>query len=211
VARLEELRDLNLSETPITDAGLKELSRLQQLRRLNLSGCAKVTDAGVKALTAHTGLQVLWLPGCEKVTDAALKDLSGLKELQEVEIGNCKLVTDAGLKELTRLPKLTRLDITRTAVTDAGLKEMLTSRLDLEFLALSGTHVSNRITPLLAAHKKLRVLSLYQCGGISDESVPHLAACKSLGLLVTAESGITQQGVSELRRALPRCRVGLPR
>lgn len=39
---------LNISDTPITDAGLKELSSLNFLSHLNLKG-SKVTDAGVKA------------------------------------------------------------------------------------------------------------------------------------------------------------------
>jgi hypothetical protein len=43
------LRELNLRDTNITDAGLKGLTGLKQLRKLDLTG-TKVTDAGVKDL-----------------------------------------------------------------------------------------------------------------------------------------------------------------
>ncbi len=111
---MDDLRDLNLFNTRVTDAGLKGLSRLKHVRNLYLAGCVEVTDAGVQGLTAHKGLQTISLFNCEKITDESLKVLGGLKELKEVEIPNCKFVTDAGLKELV---KLTNLDVGGTQVS----------------------------------------------------------------------------------------------
>ena len=54
---LGQLKDLDLSKTQVTDAGLKGLKGLKQLRSLDLSN-TRVTDAGVKGLEEA-------LPDCE--------------------------------------------------------------------------------------------------------------------------------------------------
>jgi hypothetical protein len=49
VGKLENLASLVLMETMVSDAGLSELTRLQSLMSLDLSG-SKVTDDGVRKL-----------------------------------------------------------------------------------------------------------------------------------------------------------------
>ena len=71
---------LTLSNSQVTDAGLKELAGLKQLQTLGLSDT--------------------------QVTDAGLKELASLKQLQTLVLGGTK-VTDAGMQELQKaLPKL---------------------------------------------------------------------------------------------------------
>ena len=52
LADLEELEVLNLNDTAITDAGLKEL-KTKVLGKLSLRGCKKVTKAGIAAIKAQ--------------------------------------------------------------------------------------------------------------------------------------------------------------
>ncbi len=73
VAKDQPIVRVELSRTKVTDAGLKHLAGLKQLRTLYLD---------------HT-----------KVTDAGLKHLSGLRQLQWLHLGHTQ-VTDAGLKHL---------------------------------------------------------------------------------------------------------------
>jgi hypothetical protein len=54
--RADELRELDLEGTAVTDAGLIRLSSLTNLRVLNLSG-THVTSSGVRRLSQE-------LPGC---------------------------------------------------------------------------------------------------------------------------------------------------
>jgi Leucine-rich repeat (LRR) protein len=49
LAKLDQLKELFLYSTKVTDLGLKELVALKQLRELNLEE-TKVTDEGVKEL-----------------------------------------------------------------------------------------------------------------------------------------------------------------
>src|SRR5262249_49985399 len=71
---------LDLGLTQLTDAGLKDLARLTNVRVM-IFGAPKVTDAGVKELAALKGLQAVSLGGTQ-VTNGGLKHLAGLKDLR---------------------------------------------------------------------------------------------------------------------------------
>ncbi len=70
---------VKLSDTDVTDAGLKELAPLKNLTTLYL-GCTKVTDAGLKELAPLKNLTTLDLRATQ-VTGAGLKELAPLKNL----------------------------------------------------------------------------------------------------------------------------------
>ena len=94
---LGKITGLSLSDTKITDAGLKEVAKLQNLTELNLDG-SKITDVGLKEVAKLQKLETLWLISTQ--------------------------ITDAGLKELAKLQKLTWLDLSDTKITDAGVAEL---------------------------------------------------------------------------------------
>ncbi len=89
---------VHLRERPVTDADLKELAPLTNLRSLNLSR-TQVTDAGMKELAQFKSLRSL-----------------GIRETQ---------ITDAGLKEISKIPTLASLYMGGAQVTDTGLNEFL--------------------------------------------------------------------------------------
>ena len=95
----ENLVQVDLGRTAITDATLKDtLSHLPRLVVLDLRQ-TKVTDAGLEALTGLKKLQTLNLYGTE-VTDAGLKHLAKIKSLKTVYLWQSK-ATEAGVKQLT--------------------------------------------------------------------------------------------------------------
>jgi hypothetical protein len=130
---------LDLGESPVSDAGLKEVAQLQRLQALDLTH-TKVTDVGLKELAALQSLQALNLSGTP-VTDAGLKELAGLKNLHTLSLSGSK-VTDAMLKELVGLKHLQTLDLFHTPITDAGLKELAKLK-TLQSLNLGFTQVTN--------------------------------------------------------------------
>ena len=71
---------LNLVRTKITDAGLKEVAKLQHLNYLRLSD-TKITDVGLKELAKLQKLERLYLLNT-KITDAGLKDIAKLQQLE---------------------------------------------------------------------------------------------------------------------------------
>ena len=80
----------------------------------------KLTNAGLKELAGFKNLATLHIGGT-MVTDAGLKELTAFKNLTTLDLGDIK-VTDAGLKELTALKSLTTLHLFIFGMTDAGVK-----------------------------------------------------------------------------------------
>jgi hypothetical protein len=82
--------------TKLTDAGLKEVSKLQKLEKLSLP---------------------------KQITDEGLKEVAQLQKLTYLHLTDTK-ISDAGLKELAKLKKLKFLSLVNTQVTDAGVAEL---------------------------------------------------------------------------------------
>lgn len=94
----ENIAQLDLGRTKITDAALKTIAQLPRLAQLDLRQTA-VTDAGLEPLTKLKNLQTLNLHGTQ-VTDAGLKQLAAIKTLKTVYLWGSK-ATEAGAKQLT--------------------------------------------------------------------------------------------------------------
>ena len=81
-ADLKKPTDLNLDQTQLTDAGLKDVAKLQKLKYLYLDG-TKISDEGLKEVAKLQQLQFLRILDT-KVTGA------GVAELQKA-LPNCKI------------------------------------------------------------------------------------------------------------------------
>ncbi len=122
VTGLSDLRELDLSFAPATDAGLENLRLLKGLRKLDLSG-SHVTSAGLKNLEWLTHLENLLLCDTE-VTDAGLKHLEGLTQLRELNLAGT-VIGDAGLEHLTGLTSLRTVRLyTGPEATDQGARRL---------------------------------------------------------------------------------------
>ena len=93
----ENIAQLDLARTAITDAGLKVVAQLPRLAALDLRQTA-VSDAGLQHLASAKHLRTLNLYGT-KVSDAGLKHLHGLKGLRNVYLWQTK-ASEAGAKAL---------------------------------------------------------------------------------------------------------------
>jgi hypothetical protein len=93
----EQIAQLDLGRTAITDGALKTVGQLSRLASLDLRQ-TKVTDAGLEALTGLKNLQTLNLYGTE-VTDAGLAHLAAIKSLKQVFLWGSK-ATEGGAGKL---------------------------------------------------------------------------------------------------------------
>lgn len=132
IGKVTTLRELELGDAEITDAGLKHLRGLQSLTFLGLGWTKDVTDAGLPALVALSNLEVLVLAGT-KVTDAGLAHLAKLPQLKEVRLAALPGVTDAGLMKLKDCKALTTIVVNqKTGTTPAGIAAFRRERPDCE-------------------------------------------------------------------------------
>lgn len=93
----DNLAQLDLGRTKITDAGLKVIAQMPRLVTLDLRQTG-VTDAGLAALAGLKNLHTLNLYGTQ-VSDAGLKSLAGIKSLRQIYLWQTK-ATEAGAKQL---------------------------------------------------------------------------------------------------------------
>ncbi|XP_069552456.1 uncharacterized protein [Brachyistius frenatus] len=127
----------------VTDSGLSFLSRLSLLSELDLTDYTQVTDQGVGHLSTMTRLKKLSLSNTQ-VTDAGLPSLRGLRELQELCLDRTS-VTSRNVAELvTCLPHLQVLGLASTAVGDTVVRRGLIHCSQLVKLNLSRTRITDR-------------------------------------------------------------------
>jgi Leucine-rich repeat (LRR) protein len=95
LSKLRNLRVLNLNNTAISDAGLSQISTLDELRSLSVVG-TRVTDASIETLTKIKNLTHLFLYQTA-ISDAGLQKLMKEHEKMKIDTGNYtleKLPTD---------------------------------------------------------------------------------------------------------------------
>jgi hypothetical protein len=187
VARLTQLRVLNLNDTSVTDAGLQGLRNLTELAELRLRGTA-VTDAGLRSLSELKNLRVLDL-NFTGITAGGLKYLMGLGKLEELDVRGNDLTTD-GVKKLECIQrneeKLKALGLTKAEIEARGI-EYTKGLIKLD--ELKELEVPGRTNP-------------------SMDGVAELARLQGLRhLWVRAENLGGNAKLAELKKAMPNCQI----
>jgi RNA polymerase sigma factor (sigma-70 family) len=115
---LDHLTYLDLSESPISDAGLRHLAKRPGLCHLNLS-CPQITNAGLEVLARLPNLTTLELYHQRHVSDAGLASLKHCHQLERVNLMGTS-TGDGVLQALVGKASLRQL-FTGDGITDAGL------------------------------------------------------------------------------------------
>ncbi len=186
---LKDLKALNLSATAVSDTGLKCLTRLQKLEQLDLSN-TKITNAAMTDLAAIPRLAELDLKDIG-VTDAGLKELAVCRNLRRLNLQASK-VTDTGLRELAKFPKLACLQLFETQVSDATLRTLREcDRLHLLFVAEGRSNEypgsMEAVVGVNLAHTK-----------VTDAGLKELAGMKNLAWIGLEGTHVTDAGLKTL-------------
>jgi hypothetical protein len=112
--------------------------------------------------------------------DAELKHVQGLTKLKELSLSRSQ-ITDNGLRLLKPLAQLEHLRLDHTEITDAGLSH-LAKMSNLEHLCLHDTQ-------------------------ITDAGLMHLAELTNLKTVTFSRTRVTNEGVARLQEALPNCEI----
>ncbi|XP_028290187.1 uncharacterized protein LOC114454149 [Gouania willdenowi] len=127
----------------VTDTGMSFISKLSLLSELDLTDYTQVTDQGVSQLSTMKRLQKLSLSNTQ-VSDAGLVSLRGLHELQELCLDRTA-VTSQGVSDLiVCLPHLQVLGLASTRVGDSVVRKGLIHCNQLIKLNLSRTRLTDR-------------------------------------------------------------------
>lgn len=172
------------------DAAARELvtqiKAFPKLRTITLGD--RVTDKGLvatsEAITRHRGITQVCLMGSAS-TDDGVRQLSKL-DIEMLFVNGCYRMTDdafEGFKELRYLDLIGDDEgpAKRMAITDAGLKNIARMK-ELEHVMVCGAP-------------------------ITDVGLMHLASLPSLELVRLRNTSVTPEGIEQLKRALPSCKV----
>jgi len=124
--------DSGLWSAIVTDRGLDSLIQLKKLQSLNLSG-SKITDAGAGKLRGLAQLHELNL-GNTQLTAAGLEFLKEFGSLEKLGLANLSRLNDDGVAILSTLKSLRWLDVSGTAISEAGANRLRAGNPDLVLL-----------------------------------------------------------------------------
>jgi Leucine-rich repeat (LRR) protein len=124
---LKALRSVVLSDTAVGDKGLENLAKVapKEVKELTLDK-TNVTDKGLAHLSKFEGLQYLTLKDTS-ISDEGLKEIGKLKSLKVLDLRETG-ITDEGLKIIAQMPNLTDILLGHTKVTDKGLEHLHSCR-----------------------------------------------------------------------------------
>jgi hypothetical protein len=223
LGELKDLRRLDLSNCAVNGDGLRHLTPLTNLRELNLT-LTPVRDDALKPLAALTELRRLGLASTQ-CNGTGFAYLKSLRKLENVNLHFTPL-NDAGLEAICQVPIANRLWFAHTHFTDAGavhlraLKELKRCGIGSKEAGSTGEAVAaltglplledlslldNQATPTGIAHAAkiatLKRLDVSYGPTVGDESMPLIAVMPGLEELVLGSMQLTDDGLRELGKS----------
>ncbi|KAA8497598.1 F-box/LRR-repeat protein 4 [Porphyridium purpureum] len=106
----------------LSGAGLECIATMRALRKLDLSGCARLSGESMKPLARLNGtLSELSLRGCVKLNSIALQHIGSIQSLRTLDLNGCHRIDDDGFRHLANLENLEFLCLTDTRISDDAL------------------------------------------------------------------------------------------
>lgn len=181
IATLTKLQKLTLLQNRFNDISTRRLSKLEDLRALDLRGNMEAGDMTLEVLGELPKLTAL-KHRSTAVSDFGLEQLCKSKTLTSLLLQDFAISSESG-KHLAQLEKLNSLEMFRCQGFGTegvlALKGLKLNRLTLRDLP----NVSDQALEVLADLPALKRLYLHEIASISDEGLKNLEAAKSLELL----------------------------
>lgn len=194
VAMISSIEYLVLESSNISDAGLKHIGGLNNLRSLVVRNCTRVQ--GKELIAIRGKLESLVLKGCP-IVDNSLESIIGNRNLVALDLSGTS-ITDKGIGHLVKIASLQHLNLSRTAISNVSI-ERIASLPNLKTLRVKGTKVTNSSLSHLARLTALSWLDISE-NEISDASVPNIVAMRSLIVLDTRNTKISKDGLDVIQK-----------
>lgn len=205
ICELPSLVSLFVFSAPlITDAGVHNLKRTNQLRELYIND-TQMTDSGVASIVHLHDIWSLQLQ-CKQITDTGLRQLEHLEKLRIIALDGSR-ITGHSFGELNFRERV-HIYVNECPVDNEGVKCILQSVdspavLSLETLSLCKTLVTDEIIPEIANVRSLSYLWLSGTA-VTDKGVKHLLGHPSLSSLYLENTSVSDELVAELKVSSPK-------
>jgi hypothetical protein len=206
------LENVYVSNTSVTDAGIKDLKVLPRLKTLTinvLTRPAKITDAGVKELGDISTLAGLYLGGVP-ITEECFASLARLRELEAFSYSSYPFdaggvgIGDTAARFIATLPRLKHLSLGDTSITDEGMLSL--ARLaTLEDLGVHAPDITDRGLESVKRFPKLSSLHI-RSDKLSQRAIGRLTGMSALrsfsigGAQINDESLVDLAGLPNVER-----------
>ncbi len=211
IGRLGHLKTLDLNNC-LTDARLVPLTGLAELEYLQ-TNLAQVSDAGLKPLAQLKNLRNVkfFHPG-KAFSGTGLAHLAELPHLQQLTVAGSFAFNDAGMAAVARLSRLQEFRLWHAGPTNEGIKHLK------ELKHLKRLHLGQRLTyqppacpsdetlAILAETKSLESLQLEEAR-LSLAALEQLKRLPTLKQLTLRGIDIPREDVDRLRKELPGVKV----
>ncbi len=181
VSELGKLQRLTLVQNQVNDIGAQRLSKLYELRLLDLRGNMEAGDMALEVVAELPKLTA-FKHRSTAVTDSGMEYLGRNQTLESLLVQDFA-ITDQSGPHLAKLGKLSQLEIFRCQGFGSegvlALKGLGLTRLTLRDLP----NVDDRAMEVFDDLPKLRRLYLHELASVGDAGLKHLSALKSLELL----------------------------
>jgi hypothetical protein len=197
---LPHLGFLGCQDEHCDDEAMRQIATIPRLRMLMGQG-AVAGDTGFEALSRSQTIEYIWGRDCPNLTGQGFAALAAMPTLRGIAV-SCKSVDDASLSALPRFPALREL--MPMDVPDAGFRHVgrcrnlealwcmycrETSDLATEHIAglsqlkmyyAEMTKITDRSLEILGRMASLERVEFWQCAGLTDGGVAHLATLPRL-------------------------------
>ena len=187
---------MSMDENSVCDEAIKMLPRFIHPISIDASR-SDLTDKGVSAFKSLDYLHEadFFMSG---VDGDFLRNYHSLPRLSELRLGASPF-KESNLQYMANLPSLTVLRISKSHVTDEGVKHISKIR-NLRSLSLTGnTQITDEGIKFLAANRSLQYLRLSEDSKITDKSIPIFAALTNLKRLDLGGTAITAPAMEKLK------------
>ena len=195
IAHLDGLRNIDLRNCPVSNAGLAQLTGMKSLAAIRLSGATgqtTVDDDGMVSLAAISSLQTVMLDGLW-VSEGGLEHLVVLEGLRELTLAQT-LVGDEALPVIARMERLRRLRLAKTSITAEGLRAIasLSQLRDLDISECAS--VDDAALEPVGRLSQLERLNLWRVP-VSDDGIRHLKHLQKMKWLNLDNTMLTDSGL----------------
>lgn len=155
------IRELDLSGSPVTEAGLRHLSKMPLVEAIDVSHLS-FSEAALMGLRELPRLRRLTLLKAHFPTGPSLAVIGQLSHLEQLTLSETP-IADADIAGLRHLPQLRELHLDGTRLTDAAFEHLATLP-QLEVLTISRAAITSRGLQKLCSSvsSRLRVLDVHQ-------------------------------------------------
>ncbi len=187
IGGLVQLRSLHLgacfSSNTVSKAGFEHLAGLVKLTELRLNFKYDFQpDALFAAVGKLAGLRVLKLP--QRITDADLGILKTLPNLQELDISRALGLSGAGIETLRYVPNLRKLDWTYFQAADPRVFDVILQLRKLEVVTFHDSYpLPDAFVHKLKTLPALHALRLVRCRVLTDYGLAGLGRLRNLRTL----------------------------